>query len=90
MSAITYETKDAAQKADEASRLLQNDAFNEAYVSLMDDIEKKLFMSDLGAQAERETLYHLHRAAQMFVNNIASRINHFQLMDDEDSITQET
>ena len=87
---ISLNTKDAAQAADEATRLLQNDAFNDAYKSLVDDIEKKLFMSDLGAQAERETLFHLHRAAQMFVNNIASRINHFQLKQYEDSITQET
>jgi hypothetical protein len=47
-------------------------------------------MSDLGAQSERETLFHLHRAAQMFVNNVASRINHFQLKQMQDSITQET
>jgi hypothetical protein len=47
-------------------------------------------MSDLGAQSERETLFHLHRAAQMFVNNVASRINHFQLKQLQDSITQET
>lgn len=90
MTGISYETKNAEQAAQEAARLLDNDAFNDAYQSLIDDIEKKLFMSELGAQAERETLFHLHRAAQMFVNNIASRINHFQLMEHEDSITQET
>ena len=87
---IEFETDRAEWSANEASRLLGNDVFNEAYTSLIDDIEKKLFMSELGAQAERETLYHLHRAAQMFVNNIASRINHFQLMQLQDSITQET
>ena len=80
----------AERAAEEASRLLANDAFNAAYKSLIEDIERKLFMSELGAQAERETLFHLHRAAQMFVNNIASRINHFQLKQLEDSITQET
>lgn len=87
---IEFETDRAEHAAEEASRLLANDAFNEAYTSLIQDIEKKLFMSELGAQAERETLFHLHRAAQMFVNNIASRINHFQLKQYEDSITQET
>lgn len=87
---IEYGIDGAEKAAEEASRLLQNDAFNEAYTSLMDDIQKKLFMSELGAQAERETLFHLHRAAQMFVNNIASRINHFQLKQLQDSITQET
>lgn len=66
---------DAAHKAELASRLLKNDAFNDAYRSLIDDIEKRLFMSELGAKEEREQLFHLHRAAQMFVNNIASRIN---------------
>lgn len=69
----------AAHKAEEASQLLKNDAFNDAYRSLIDDIEKRLFMSDLGAKEEREQLFHLHRAAQMFVNNIASRINLFVL-----------
>ena len=87
---IDYEIGGSERAAEEASRLLQNDAFNDAYTSIMDDIEKQLFMSELGAQAERETLFHLHRAAQMFVNNIASRINHFQLKQMSDSITQET
>lgn len=87
---IDYRIDGAEQAAEDASRLLGNDAFNDAYASLLADIEKKLFMSDMGAQAERETLFHLHRAAQMFVNNIASRINHFQLKQMQDSITQET
>lgn len=75
---------DAARKADEAARLLQNDAFNDAYASLIEDIEKQLFMTPLGAKEERENLYHLHRAAQMFVNNVASRINHLVLNDEAD------
>jgi len=70
---------DAAHKAELASRLLQNDAFNDAYRSLIDDIEKRLFLSELGAKEEREQLFHLHRAAQMFVNNIASRVNQMVL-----------
>ncbi len=70
---------DAAHKAELASRLLQNDVFNDAYRSLIDDIEKRLFLSELGAKEEREQLFHLHRAAQMFVNNIASRINQMVL-----------
>ena len=87
---IDYGIDGAEQAAEEATRLLNNDAFNDAYTSLLTDIEQKLFMSDMGAQAERETLFHLHRAAQMFVNNIASRINHFQLKQMQDSDTQET
>lgn len=87
---IDFEIDGAERAAQEASLLLGNDAFNDAYTSLIEDIERKLFMSELGAQAERETYFHLHRAAQMFVNNIASRINHFQLKQLEDSITQET
>lgn len=70
--------------AEEASRLLQNDTFNDAYRSLIEDIEKQLFLTVLGAQEERERLYHLHRAAQMFVNNIASRINHSRLNDESE------
>lgn len=76
--------------AAEATRLLANTAFNDAYSSLITDIERRLFSSDLGAQAEREQLFHLHRAAQMFVNNIASRINHFQLKQMQDSTIEET
>lgn len=75
---------DAAHKADLASRLLQNEAFNDAYASLIEDIEKQLFMTPLGAKEERENLYHLHRAAQMFVNNVASRINHLVLNEEAD------
>lgn len=70
---------DAQLKADQAAQLLKNDAFNDAYASLMQDIERQLFSTPLGAKEEREALYHLHRAAQMFVNNIASRINHLVL-----------
>lgn len=75
---------DARRQADMAAQLLKNDAFNDAYASLMADIERQLFSTPLGAKEEREALYHLHRAAQMFVNNIASRINHLVLNEDED------
>lgn len=87
---IDYGIDGAEQAAEQATSLLNNDAFNDAYTSLLAEIEQKLFMSDMGAQAERETLFHLHRAAQMFVNNVASRINHFQLKQMQDSTTQET
>ena len=70
---------DAERMAEQAARLLKNDAFNDAYASLMQDIERQLFSTPLGAKEEREALYHLHRAAQMFVNNIASRVNHLVL-----------
>jgi hypothetical protein len=70
---------DAQRKAEEASRLLGNDAFNDAYRTLIENIERQLFMTDLGETEKREQLFHLHRGAQMFVNNIASRINHLQL-----------
>lgn len=75
---------DAQQQADQASQLLRNDAFNTAFADLMADIEKQLFMTDPSAREQRETLYHLHRAAQMFVNNIASRINHLVLNESDD------
>jgi hypothetical protein len=75
---------DAQHQADLASRLLQNEAFNQAFADLMADIEKQLFMTDPSAREQRETLYHLHRASQMFVNNIASRINHLVLNESDD------
>lgn len=75
---------DAQQQADQASQLLRNEAFNTAFADLMADIEKQLFMTDPSAREQRETLYHLHRAAQMFVNNIASRINHLVLNESDD------
>lgn len=75
---------DAQQQADQASQLLRNEAFNTAFADLMADIEKQLFMTDPSAREQRETLYHLHRAAQMFVNNIASRINHIVLNESDD------
>lgn len=84
MSVDLEHITDAAHKADLASRLLQNEAFNDAYASLIEDIEKQLFMTPLGAKEERENLYHLHRAAQMFVNNVASRINHLVLNEEAD------
>ena len=84
MSIDTEYVSDAQRMADEASRLLKSDAFNDAYRSLIEDIEKQLFMTPLGAKEERENLYHLHRAAQMFVNNVASRINHLVLNEEAD------
>lgn len=75
---------DAERMADRAAELLKNDAFNDAYASLMQDIERQLFSTPLGAKEEREALYHLHRAAQMFVNNIASRVNHLVLNETAD------
>lgn len=84
MSVNLEEISSAEHQADLATQLLRNDAFNDAYRSLMEDIEKQLFMTPLGAKEERESLYHLHRAAQMFVNNVASRINHLVLNEEQD------
>ena len=76
---IDLEVDGAHRAAMDASRLLQNEAFNDAYSSLISDVERQLFMSELGDTEKREQLFHLHRAAQMFVNNIARRINEFEL-----------
>lgn len=82
---IDFDTvTDGQRQAELASRLLGNDAFNTAFADLMADIEQQLFMTDPSAREQRETLYHLHRAAQMFVNNVASRINHIVLNESED------
>ena len=88
---MDFTVDNAAHAAAEAARLLANDTFNEAYAELIDDIEKRLFSTHLGDTAEREQLYHLHRAAQMFVNNIAARINRQQLQEHlRSSIEEET
>lgn len=88
---IDFTVDDTARAAAEATRLLANDTFNEAYAELISDIEQRLFSTALGDTAEREQLYHLHRAAQMFVNNIAARINRQQLREQlHSSIEEET
>jgi hypothetical protein len=86
---IDFTVDNAAHAAAEASRLLANDVFNEAYAELMGDIEKRLFSTAIGDADEREQLYHLHRASQMFVNNIAARINRQQLREHTQSSIEE-
>lgn len=86
---IDFSIDNTAHAAAEATRLLANDTFNDAYAELISDIERRLFSTPLGDTAEREQLYHLHRAAQMFVNNIAARINRQQLREQQQSFIEE-
>lgn len=69
----------AAEAAANAARLLKNDAFNDAYASLIADIERQVFTTAPVEAEKREQMYYLHRAAQMFVNEIARRINEYEL-----------
>lgn len=72
-------TDGAAEAAANASRLLQNNAFNDAYAALIADIERQMFTTAPIETEKREQMYYLHRAAQMFVNEIARHINEFEL-----------
>ena len=51
----------AAETAANAARLLKNEAFNDAYASLIQNIEREVFTTAPGDTEKREQMYYLHR-----------------------------
>lgn len=68
-----------AAQADAARELLQNPVFNRAFESMNEQIMAQILATPAEASEERERLYTMHKAGQLFVQQFAGIINNYEL-----------
>lgn len=66
-------------KAEAASQLLNSSVFNDAFIEMNNQIIDQIVSSPLEAAQERERLYMMFKAGQMFVQQFATMINNLEL-----------
>lgn len=66
-------------KADAASGLLENEVFNEAFSMMNNQLIEQMVATPPEASEERERLYMMFKAGQMFVQQFATMINNLEL-----------
>lgn len=66
-------------KADAASALLGNEVFNQAFTMMNNQLIEQIVATPLEASEERERLYMMFKAGQMFVQQFATMINNLEL-----------
>lgn len=75
----TMELYDLQIKADSASAMLNSQVFNEAFEMMNKSIVDQILQTPPEAEKERERLYMMFKAGQMFVQQFAALINNLEL-----------
>ncbi len=75
----TMEMHELQSKADAASAMMNSEVFNEAFQRMNQGIVDQLLQTPAEAPAERERLYAMFKAGQMFVQQFATLINNLEL-----------
>lgn len=71
-------------KADAANAMLNSDVFNEAFQLMNQGIVDQILQTPPEAEKERERLYAMFKAGQMFVQQFATFINNLELRKQQD------
>lgn len=66
-------------KADAASAMLDNGVFNQAFAMMNNQLIEQIIATPPEASEERERLYMMFKAGQMFVQQFAAMINNLEL-----------
>lgn len=75
----TAELHELQAKADDASAMLNSAVFNEAFQSMNQQLINQILSTPAEAPEERERLYMMFKAGQMFVQQFATLINNLEL-----------
>lgn len=75
----TMELNEVQAKADQAQALLNSQVFNEAFQMMNQGITDQILQTPAEANEERERLYSMFKAGQMFVQQFAQLINNLEL-----------
>lgn len=70
---------DMAAQAEAAKELLQNPVFNRAFENMNEQIMGQILATPVEAIEERERLYTMYKAGQLFVQQFAGIINNYEL-----------
>ena len=75
----TQDLGDIESKAYAASAMLDNSVFNEAFAMMNNQLVEQIIATPPEASEERERLYMMFKAGQMFVQQFAAMINNLEL-----------
>lgn len=70
---------DVAAEADAAKELLKNAVFNAAFENMNQQIMGQILATPAEATEERERLYTMYKAGQLFVQQFVGIINNYEL-----------
>ena len=80
----TMELHELQAKADASSAMLNSEVFNQAFSSMNQGIVDQILQTPPEANEERERLYSMFKAGQMFVQQFATLINNLELRNQQD------
>ena len=80
----TMELHELQGKADAASAMLNSAVFNEAFQMMNQGVVDQILATPPEAPEERERLYAMFKAGQMFVQQFATFINNLELRKQQD------
>lgn len=75
----TMELHELQGKADAANAMMNSQVFNEAFEMMNQGIVDQILQTPAEAPEERERLYAMFKAGQMFVQQFAALINNLEL-----------
>ena len=71
-------------KADAANAMMNSAVFNEAFQMMNQGIVEQIIQTPAEATVERERLYSMYKAGQMFVQQFATLINNLELRNQQE------
>lgn len=80
------EIGDMASTAEAAKEMLNSAVFNRAFEDMNRSIMDQILATPTEADAERERLYAMFKAGQMFVQQFAGLINNYELATQEEVV----
>jgi len=79
------ETYELESKAAAASQMLNSQVFNEAFQSMNQGIVDQILQTPPESTQERERLYAMYKAGQLFIQQFATLINNLELRQRQES-----
>lgn len=73
-----------ADQANSAKQMLDNNSFNAAFDALNNSLIQQIVATPPEANEERERLYMMFKAGQMFVQQLAGLINNYELANQQE------
>ena len=75
-----------ATDANAAKTMLDNKVFNQAFVEMNNLIMEQLLATPLEAHEERERLYNMYKAGQMYVQQFKVLINRYEMVKQQQDV----
>lgn len=75
-----------ASDADAAKNMLNSDIFNKAFMHMNNQLIEQILSTPPEAAEERERLYAMYKAGQVFVQQFAGLINNFELQKQQEEV----